>query len=72
MCYQNYWNVVAIGATVLALVGGWYAVRARVLEVARERIGYTGCFPVIAETPLMDELLDNTAKDFSGQSGRDG
>jgi L-asparagine permease len=26
--------------------------------MARERIGYTGNYPVIAETPLMDEFLE--------------
>jgi hypothetical protein len=28
-----------------ALVGGWYAVRCRVLETARERVGFTGNYP---------------------------
>ena len=34
-----------------ALIVGWYAVRGRVLEVARERAGYTGEFPVVANRP---------------------
>jgi len=42
MCYQNYWNLVALVVIVPALVGGWYAVRGRVLEMARERVGFTG------------------------------
>jgi len=46
-----------------ALIAGWYAVRPRVLEMARERVGYTGNYPVIAETPLMDELLDKDARE---------
>jgi L-asparagine permease len=46
-----------------ALIGGWYAVRPRVLETARERVGYTGNYPVVAETPLMDELLDRDARE---------
>jgi L-asparagine permease len=38
-------------------------VRGRVLEVARERVGITGNYPVVAETPLMDEFLQKDAKD---------
>lgn len=58
MCYENYWNLVALVVIVPAPVGGWYAVRRRVLEMARERVGITGNYPVVAETPLMDEFLD--------------
>ena len=36
------WNLVALVVIVPALVGGWYAVRGRVLEMATERIGFTG------------------------------
>lgn len=61
MCYENYWNIVALAVIIPALIVGWYAVRGRVLAMARERIGYTGEFPVIAETPLMDEFLDKDA-----------
>ena len=57
MCYENYWNLVAIVALVPLLMIGWYAVRGRVLEMARERVGYTGDYPISAETPLMDEYL---------------
>jgi L-asparagine permease len=42
MCYENYWNLVALVVIIPALVGGWYAVRDRVLELARERVGFTG------------------------------
>ena len=56
MCYENYWNLVALLVIVPALVIGWYCVRGRVLEMARERIGYTGNYPVVAETPLLDEF----------------
>jgi L-asparagine permease len=31
--------------------------------MARERVGFTGNYPVIAETPLMDEFLEKDAKD---------
>jgi L-asparagine permease len=65
MCYENYWNLVALVVIVPALIAGWYAVRGRVLEMARERIGYTGDYPVVAETPLMDELLDKDNRDGS-------
>ena len=57
------WNLVALVVIVPALVGGWYAVRGRVLEMATERIGFTGNYPAIAETPLMDEFLDKDAKE---------
>lgn len=58
MCYENYWNLVALLVIVPALVIGWFAVRGKVLEMAQQRIGYTGDYPVVAETPLMDELLE--------------
>jgi len=63
MCYENYWNLVALLVIVPALIGGWYAVRGRVMEMARERVGITGNYPVVAETPLMDELLDKDNRD---------
>jgi L-asparagine permease len=34
-----------------ALVVGWFAVRSRVLAVAKEREGFTGQFPVVANRP---------------------
>lgn len=43
------------------LIRGWYAVRGRVLDMAKEREGITGNYPVYAETPLMDELLGRDA-----------
>ena len=58
MCYENYWNLGALLVIVPALVAGWYAVRGRVMEMAAERVGITGNYPVVAETPLMDEFLD--------------
>lgn len=57
MCYENYWNLVALVVLVPALVIGWFAVRTRVMEMARERVGITGNYPIVAETPLMDEYL---------------
>ena len=40
-------------------------VRGRVLQTASERVGFTGNYPVIDETPLTDESLekDEDAKD---------
>jgi L-asparagine permease len=58
MCYENYWNLIALVVIVPVLMLGWFAVRGRVLEMARERVGYTGDYPVVAETPLMDEFLE--------------
>ncbi|HEX7826988.1 MAG TPA: L-asparagine permease, partial [Mycobacterium sp.] len=61
MCWENYWNLIALLVIVPTLIGGWYAVRPRVLAMAQERIGFTGNYPVVAETPLMDEFLDKDA-----------
>ena len=61
MCIENYWNAVALVVIVPALVGGWYAVRGRVLAVAQERVGITGNYPVYAETPLQAEFLAKDA-----------
>jgi L-asparagine permease len=47
MCYENYWNAVAILVIGPTLIGGWYAVRDKVMELARTRVGYTGEYPVI-------------------------
>ena len=67
MCYENYWNLVALVVLIPALVIGWFAVRTRVMEVARERVGITGNYPIVAETPLMDEYLRaDAAKDTDG------
>jgi L-asparagine permease len=63
MCIENYWNAIAIVVIVPILIGGWYAVRGRVLEMAQERVGFTGNYPVIAETPLMDEFLEKDARE---------
>ncbi|MGX9213848.1 amino acid permease [Mycobacteroides abscessus subsp. abscessus] len=55
MCYENYWNLVAIGIFTPLLIIGWYLQRDRVMRLAQERVGYTGAYPVIAETPMMDD-----------------
>ena len=38
-------------------VGGWYLVRDRVNEIARQREGYTGSVPVIAARPVVKKLI---------------
>jgi L-asparagine permease len=45
------WTVATLVLIIPALIAGWFAVRGRVLAVARERIGYTGEFPIVAERP---------------------
>ena len=45
------WTVASLLVLIPALAGGWYLVRDRVLEIAQERIGYTGPLPVIANPP---------------------
>ncbi len=62
MCIENYWNAIALVIIVPALIGGWYAVRDRVLAVAQERVGITGNYPIYAETPLQDEFLAKDAR----------
>jgi L-asparagine permease len=46
------WTVATLVLIIPALIVGWYAVRGRVTEVAREREGFTGNFPVVANPPL--------------------
>jgi len=55
MCYENYWNAVALAVIVPALIAGWYAVRAKVMAISAARVGITGDYPVVADTPMMDE-----------------
>jgi L-asparagine permease len=45
------WTVATLILIIPALIAGWFAVRGRVQSVARERIGFTGEFPVVAERP---------------------
>ncbi|RDI67325.1 amino acid permease [Nocardia pseudobrasiliensis] len=46
------WTVASLIVLVPALVLGWFAARKRVLSIAREREGYTGEFPVVANIPI--------------------
>jgi L-asparagine permease len=68
MCYENYWNAVALAIIIPALIAGWYAVRGKVMAMAQTRIGYTGEYPVVPETPLMDEFLEDGRHDKDGSS----
>ncbi|PWJ53800.1 asparagine:proton symporter, AAT family [Quadrisphaera granulorum] len=45
------WTLASVLIIVPSLIIGWYAVRKRVMEVAAEREGYTGEYPVVAERP---------------------
>ncbi len=45
------WTVASLIVLIPALVGGWFLVRDRVLQIAQERIGYTGPLPVVANPP---------------------
>ena len=45
------WTVATLVVIIPALIVGWYTVRGRVLEVAREREGFTGDFPAVANRP---------------------
>ncbi|MDG4665895.1 amino acid permease [Mycobacterium sp. 236(2023)] len=62
MCYENYWNLIAIVVIIPALIIGWYAVRGRVMAMAAERIGITGDYPIKADTPLMEEYREKDNK----------
>jgi L-asparagine permease len=45
MCWENIWNLIALAVIVPALIGGWYAVRGRVLSVAKERAQFASPIP---------------------------
>ncbi|BBC17100.1 L-asparagine permease [Mycobacterium leprae Kyoto-2] len=46
------WTVASLIVIVPALIAGWYSIRKRVMTIARERMGYTGPFPAIANPPV--------------------
>lgn len=51
------------------LIAGWYASRAKIYEIAKTRSGFTGTFPVVAESPaIAAKLEDNEA---AGRRDRD-
>ena len=45
------WTVATLVLIIPALILGWYAARGRVLEIAKQRQGFTGQFPVVANPP---------------------
>ena len=45
------WTIASLLVVIPALIGGWYLVRDRVLEIAQDRLGHTGDFPVVANVP---------------------
>jgi L-asparagine permease len=57
------WTVATLVVIVPALIGGWYLVRGRVLAVAREREGYTGEYPVVANPPVGGSTAWRRGKD---------
>lgn len=59
--------VIGMVCVVLPLmVGGWFLARGRVLELAAEREGYTGKFPVLPERPM--EHREHRTSDSSATS----
>jgi L-asparagine permease len=72
MCYENRWNLLALILAVPMLTAGWFAVRNRVYQVASERIGPTGAFPVIAETPLQGGFRERDSDGSPRAHGRTG
>lgn len=59
MCYENYWNLIAILVIAPMLIGGWYAVRGKVMTMAQQRIGYTGDYPVIPQPPIPERRAED-------------
>ncbi len=45
------WTVATLVLIIPALIIGWFAARGRVYEIARQRQGFTGQFPVVANPP---------------------
>ena len=52
MCYDNYWNLIAIIVGIPLLIAGWYGCRGKVLAIAAQRQGYTGEYPVVPNPPI--------------------
>ncbi len=45
------WTIASLLFLIPALIGGWYLVRDRGMEIAQDRLGNTGEFPVVANVP---------------------
>ena len=52
------WTVGSLVIIVPLLVLGWFLCRDRIIEIAEERQGFTGEFPVVAGRPLADSQDD--------------
>jgi L-asparagine permease len=69
-------GTITIGSLVVIvplLMLGWHLSRDRILEIAREREGFTGAFPVIAERPGIDAQKNGPRRDDdAGEAPRDG
>jgi len=51
------WVLASLVVLVPLLVAGWFAARKSIYAAARERAGYTGGFPVLAERPAINAAL---------------
>ena len=51
------WVLASLVVLVPLLVAGWFAARNGIYAAAKERSGYTGGFPVVAERPAIDAAL---------------
>jgi len=51
------WVLASLVVLVPLLVAGWFAARNGIHAAAKERSGYTGGFPVVAERPAIDAAL---------------
>lgn len=69
MCYENYWNLVALLVIVPALIGGWYAVRGKVMAMAQSRVGYTGEYPVVPPIVAPVPFPEHEHTDDPGKKG---
>ena len=52
------WTVGSLVIIVPLLVLGWFLCRDRIIEIAQERDGFTGQFPVVTRRPLADSQDD--------------
>ncbi|MGX7695170.1 amino acid permease [Gordonia polyisoprenivorans] len=63
MCWDNYWNLIAIIVGIPLLTGGWFACRGKVLAISRQRQGYTGEYPVMPQPPVPEGPGEADARD---------
>ena len=65
-------GTITIGSLVIIiplLMVGWHLSRDRILEIAREREGFTGAFPVVAERPGIDAQKDGPSRSDGPRHG---